>query len=343
MSSPEHLVSNKMFTHACPFQSQVYSCRLYLDSDETTGSGYKTSRKKFTPSTCSINEFRPKQFLTLLRNKRLMFSGDSMSMQNFIMVACSLHVEAESEYSKEWCIKPECAEGAEHCQLVTAKVFYPEYNTTIVFLGTQAFDYNSKHHGEHDLIEYIDYGQLWSPFDILLLNVGLHASSRDWLSKVTQKISEQYNCTKPDQRPILIWRETSAQHFDTESDGEPSGYFNYPNKEPCVQHSDFDKAYLEDYRNRIPERWMNRYQIPILRINNASSLAMDQHFGLHPRIKYTDCTHFCDQSGVLYFFRDLLYEALPFLLEEKKEELARFQEHPEWFAVKQKIKIAALG
>jgi hypothetical protein len=246
------------------------------------------------------------------------------------------------------------------CHLGESSVYYPDYNVTIMYIADYEFDDRGKMHARHSLKQYYNAaGFAYEPpssiipatssirttgthsssstasannRDIMLLNIGLHLRDVSEVSGIYNMISDEYNQTKANflnisdpniySPPILIWRETSSQHFDTSESRAPSGYFDSKHNRhvttPCVAYKNTTQAYLEDYRNRYADRWFNENNnIPIMRIANVTGLAVDQHIGKQHRsdtANAVDCTHFCDESGIFYYWREVLYNMLPIII-----------------------------
>lgn len=117
--------------------------------------------------------------------------------------------------------------------------------------------------------------------------------------------------------PLILWRETSAQHFDHGIGGcYPPAPWNhlYRNIDPhnftCTAVS-YDEMVAGNWRNRMvdeagfgDENW--QFKIPSLRVWNVTAMASD----LHPRVlgdrkesqagMIADCTHFCPSFGGMY-------------------------------------------
>jgi hypothetical protein len=117
--------------------------------------------------------------------------------------------------------------------------------------------------------------------------------------------------------PLLLWRETSAQHFDGGEGG------NYPRVEnewladvdvatfECTSHP-FEEMLATNFRNDLVHDpgfvdHNLRVIIPILKVWNVTSMAAN----LHPvtlggrdheirGISTADCTHFCPTFGGMY-------------------------------------------
>jgi hypothetical protein len=295
-------------TTTCPVRTYTCKDRTY---------GHEVAHQKFFPNGCDVPELDPLPFLHSLENRRLFLYGDSVTLEFFVFLICSLHQTTENiHYNITRDVR--FKQGFSH-----AEVTYPISNTTISYLDFSLMGKPLEHHMQH----YIGHGRLFSPYDILLLNYGLHYHTAAEMLHVVKSVVEDYNSTNPFTRPILLWRDISPAHFDSEEDGAPSGYWVSMTKAPCVPYANFTKAFLQDYRNRICDHWMLKYDIPIMRINNVTGLAWDQHYGIVDLRKgFMDCGHFCEVSGVFYYWRDLLFNIVPLLLKEREEELMRWKE-----------------
>lgn len=112
---------------------------------------------------------------------------------------------------------------------------------------------------------------------------------------------------------------TSPQHFDT-----PNGYGN-KNKSvhyfPCHHYHKLNDAYVENFHNRLVDQMFNYSRhVPILRVWNVSSIAVDQHIYWQHRIDkevFYDCTHFCENSWVYYYWREILYNIFPLVIHQR--------------------------
>jgi hypothetical protein len=254
-------------TSSCPYSS-AYSCHLHPH-------GFRSAHQKFFPTNCELPEFNPTTFLQSLKNRRLLLSGDSTTLQFYVVLICSLHGISENIY------KIEFPDPKSIHTLVRGEVYYPVYNATLLIAATHAKKLNNMTQGENPFQDYVHYAQLFSPYDIALLNFGMNFNSQEQMFHIVKQLSENFNeTTNPFTRPIFLWRETSPQNFDSSEDKMPAGYYIYPSKAPCVGYPDARKAYQEDFRNRLSDHWMvNRYSIPIMRVHNVSALGFDQHYG----------------------------------------------------------------
>ena len=192
-----------------------------------------------------------------------------------------------------------------------AHVFYPEYDAHIKYIGTHLQSINGKLHGNNTLHEYKAYGGLNNvDKDILLLNFGVHFHSKDDYTKPITALVKEYIQNKPS-LPHLIWRETSPQHFDN-----PNGLFIREGK--CVAYKNYTRVFLHNFYNRAVDEIFQQYNadIPILRIYNSTMTEHFAHIDEQDRTDekhLSDCTHFCQPSGVLNHWIELFYNAILFL------------------------------
>mmetsp|Transcript_7674 Transcript_7674/g.21832 ORF Transcript_7674/g.21832 Transcript_7674/m.21832 type:complete len:316 (+) Transcript_7674:698-1645(+) len=149
--------------------------------------------------------------------------------------------------------------------------------------------------------------------DIMLANMGLHHNRR---GEFKLALTAFANLLKYESErralPLILWRDTSAQHFGGGEGGNyPRDHGYLRNVDPhtfqCSKHSqEVMKAW--DWRNRyLTEMGFAadsfRVDIPIMRIWHVTSVA----YWLHPRTHgfntehaVADCTHFCPTYGGIY-------------------------------------------
>eukprot|EP01040_Poterioochromonas_malhamensis_P010764 gene10764-11732_t len=288
---------SEWWEHACPAQSRIWTCRRH-DANETSGHGYEAYSQRFVPSNCALRSFDPLEFMNMLRNR--------------------LHGAVAAQYNLSWhevtkIFGPDDCPKAEHCHLHSSSVYYPEYNTTITLYLEYFF---------HPLLFYYEQLRLTSN-DIVLFNRGFHVHEENIMHEEVKSFFDEYLKLPESHQPLLIWRESSPQHFDT-----PNGYYNRSRLHfPCHPYNNVAKAYAEDFHNRFVDQMFTYYRhIPIMRVWNVSSIAGDQHVSLQHRIDEPggyDCTHFCENSGVYYHWREVLYNILPFAIQYKEKSVRK--------------------
>ena len=289
---------------ACPAEMALFSCYLntYLE-------GANAEISRWQSSSCILDSFRPVSFLELLRNKRLMFCGDSLQMQFFQSIICSVHGTGIQEYNLSW-INISHIYGPNLFHLdrdIVNSVYYPAYNATILLYIPPVHEH---HYETNFLLQYIELGQL-TLNDVLVVNFGVGLKN---IESAVLSLAKQHSELESTNRPWLIWREVSIQHFQNTNKSVPLGYYNGSNNNlPCLTRIDRNRAYEEDYRNRFAERVMLQHNITILRTSTALYDAMNMHSTKQWQVgssRFYDCTHYCMPSGVFYHWRDLLFNAL---------------------------------
>lgn len=309
----DHNYAHPMNPNQCPIPCK-YSC-----SGEK---GSNLSHRYFQHDDCDLEEFNPSKFLSMFRNRRLLMIGDSITSQLWTMIACSIHAVVPTEYHITREPSGVVDEGL---------AFYKEYNFTFQYLcpfyryhsRPSTLPANDEAEDNNNLDDFLKFSNISSSFDLVIMNIGLHHHLISTFRPIVEKYIQQYDKMDPATRPILLWRETSPQHFDWRDENLPMGYHTTPTKDPvCYEYPNYTLAFTQDFRNRLAELFMNRYHIPIMRIYNVTRTENNAHNGLPPgRNKFTDCTHFCQDSGIFYYMRDLLYNIIPVLTKHREEEL----------------------
>eukprot|EP01040_Poterioochromonas_malhamensis_P013946 gene13946-15398_t len=308
---------SEWWEHACPAQSRIWTCRQH-DANETSGHGYEAYSQRFVPNNCALRSFDPLEFMNMLRNRQLAMIGDSITLQFFTMVVCSLHGAVAADYHLNWTplthiFGPDDCPDVVHCHLGGSSVYYPHFNTTI----TLSLEYL-----HHPFLFFHQQLRLTSN-DIVLFNRGIHVHEAKIMHEEVKSFFDEYLKLPETHQPMLIWRESSPQHFDT-----PNGHYNKSRLHfPCHPYNNFAKAYVKDFRNRVVDQILTYHKhIPIMRVWNVSSIAGDHHVSLQHRIDEPggyDCTHFCENSGVYYYWREVLYNILPLVIEHKEKSMRK--------------------
>eukprot|EP01040_Poterioochromonas_malhamensis_P003152 gene3152-3360_t len=202
---------SKWWEHACPAQSRIWSCRRH-DADETSGHGYEAYSQRFVPNNCALNGFDPFKFMHMLRNRRLVMIGDSITVQFYTMIICSLHGVVAAEYNLNWLdvsstFGREDCRSEEHCHLQSSSVYYPHYNTTIIVdleYGNRSFSLYSRHH------------QL-TPNDVVVFNRGLHVHDANIMKQEVRYFFDEYLKLPETHQPMLIWYRSPSTYSFTAS------------------------------------------------------------------------------------------------------------------------------
>lgn len=146
---------------------------------------------------------------------------------------------------------------------------------------------------------------------IILFNVGLHYNQPEeyfeFLSEF-EKVCLRKACTNG----TLIWQETSAQHFP----GSKNGLFVRRGKcsRGCSQ-LDRGKLVSVDFRNKMANELMLKYNIQILPVWELTQAAHSMHVQYNSKSGVCDCTHFCNVPyGVFRAYNRILQAFLSDIL-----------------------------
>jgi len=292
---------------------------------------------RLVPDDCELFPFEPLEFLNLIKGHRMIFWGDSVQRQFFAYITFRLRMYQVEESMR---IAGDQTEGdpidPKHCKLsrtpynnglllpdacfdIQANMFektqscmrYLDGSTALCFVRTSGSVVDERN---------VPFWNELDENDILFANVGLHLNSRRKfrasMAEFTKLLEYQYMSGK--ELPLMMWRDTSAQHFGGGEGGNYPRDYKWLRSVPTATFKCTTYPYEEqrdhDWRNsELMDRGFGidnlRVQIPILRVWNTTALASE----LHPRILgsttdrawqaetgVADCTHFCPTKGGMY-------------------------------------------
>ncbi len=176
---------------------------------------------------------------------------------------CSLHGAVAAQYNLSWHAEVTNIFGPEDCSIA---IFTVVQFTTLSIIQLL-----------HYYLEYF-YRPLWFFYqqlrltsnDIVLFNRGFHVREENIMQQEVKSFFNEYLKLPESHQPMLIWRESSPQHFDT-----PNGYYDRGRLHfPCHPYNNVAKAYAENFHNRFVDQMFTYYRhIPIMRVWNVSSMA----------------------------------------------------------------------
>ncbi|CAJ1963956.1 unnamed protein product [Cylindrotheca closterium] len=266
-------------------KSLAYSCpKLYWEHDTHD-------------STCQVNSFDPRSFLSTFRGRTLVFAGDSLSahpckdLQDTLKGSGYDSSQVNTSYSSDPFRK-----GILHgCQEFE--------NGVLICCSWLAFSNAKKERYWANIklfsaINGIALNVL-DPSDLMIWNTGLHHTSHysgtigdmTWL--VNNTLSDWKTSKSLASVPTLWWKECYAQHFknghwDSWSDVQRYKTAKYKNlKRQCYDISKLSVENETGIYNEAAEPVVRSFGVPILRVHKASIPLHRQHFNA------IDCTHFC--------------------------------------------------
>ncbi|CAM9118127.1 unnamed protein product, partial [Phaeothamnion confervicola] len=268
------------------------------------------SLRRFVSDDCEMAEFDPLWFLSLIKGQEVVLLGDSLTMQFFVALVCSLHGAAPTaaRYKIDWAGiadrfgANDCPADNVHCYVGGGTVFYPDYNASITLYQFPNWV------PSYSLAQHFEPGKPGRG-DIIVINFGLHYDNPEKLEADVLRLAKEYSDIPVEDRPFLLWRETSPQHFGSD------GFYTDPTTKCAPTTGLTDPAHVRHFRVDVPDRIFPSYKVPILRTYKAGSTEWWTHVGkqvdrVDGEAGRHDCTHFCEPSGVILHWRELFFNAL---------------------------------
>lgn len=331
----------KWLEQACPAQMAVYTC--YFHGNVTRARELEMRRyvphppTAPTPPSSSSDEqchaFHAIELLELLRNKHVVFIGDSILTQLWVSLVCLLGPLTQTQLSIHWgrmfhCNDITCPAGDsnEHSLIGNSWAYLPSSNTSFVLEIVP--EYNLK------AIQHIYSTHRLTATDLVIMNFGVHYNKQEEFGHAIGAfmrgvVGEMYkhqpqpidmeagaDGSREDQAawkshlPPILYFQTAPQHF-----GGESGY--YQGKDSNVTNCEPVSARIKDidWRNRILDEHLgtNDSNSPVHLVRTADALysQYDAHVASNPYpSEPMDCTHWCFPSGIFNYLQLMLYNAV---------------------------------
>ncbi|KAJ8423504.1 hypothetical protein Cgig2_023088 [Carnegiea gigantea] len=303
----------------CPFIEHQFDCRKNGRSD----SDYLKFR--WEPSECRLPRFNGVDFLSSLRGKKVMFVGDSISLNQWQSLACILHTST-----------PDATYTLTRAGGLSDFTF-PAYNASLMFLRDGfLIKIETEKIGRVLELNSVSQGQSWKGIDILVFNtwhwwlhtgrkqpwdfiedgkemhkdmdrlVAYEKGLRTWarwvdihLGNTTTKV--YFQGVSPDHMNSLRWPNSNARSTCI---GE---------KEPVQGASTNAGLGGQHPAERVVEKVVGEMSRPVhlLRVTRLSQMRKDGHPGMYGLggHRVPDCSHWC-LPGVPDTWNHLLYASL---------------------------------
>lgn len=263
-------------------------------------------RRRWRPDSADCLEFWPHAWLELMRNKRVLFVGDSLMMQVAHSLVCSLDLTTKTifnprwEFAK-WMSRKICPWEHDHCNSKGGNYFFPLANSTIsvVFAGryTQINFFGT-------LSKY-----MITKDDLVVISFGAHYRDKEsFVEDITNMRKEIVDSGRRDV-PHILYTQALPQHFNS-----INGYYD-PSivSNVCTQFANISQVYEHDWRNRLVEDILEQ-QSKIILVRHVSELysQWDAHVELMPNggFDFADCSHWCFPGEVFRYIHRILFNSI---------------------------------
>lgn len=259
-------------TLMCPADTFMFSCLFH----QAIPRSFDVLKRRFVPKGKNCIPYSPLEFLGLIRNRKLYLIGDSIMLQVFQTLACSLHMATKSIFRIRWEYtfkSPKvCPLHSVHCHIGGGLIQFPLLNSSIVYRNMYTYHRKS-------LMNEVLIG--CSVEDVVILNIGAHYNAKEEFEEHMQNLAtDLYKIRHYRGSPIVLFRESLPTHFSYSVN--QSGYFQQGEvSTSCKPYSHImntTEIYNKDWRNRIADKYLNLSNIDgVIRMAEALYSQYDAH------------------------------------------------------------------
>ncbi|CAL0303850.1 unnamed protein product [Lupinus luteus] len=297
---------------SCPFIDPQFNCQKYGRPDKLY------QKYKWTPFSCPLPRFNGLKFLERYRGKKVMFVGDSLSLNQFNSLACMLHA---------WVPKSRTTYGQRDA---LSSVTFEDYGLELFLYRTPYLvDLDREKAGRVLKLDSIKSGDAWRGMDVLIFNTWhwwTHTgNAQPWdYVEVNGKLLKDMNRFIAYYIGLTTWAKWVEKNVNPSQTKvfflgiSPVHYqgkdWNQPAKSCMTETQPF---FGLKYPAGKPMAWtivnkvLNRITKPVyfLDVTTLSQYRKDAHPEGYSGVMATDCSHWC-LPGLPDTWNELLYAAL---------------------------------
>ncbi|KAB2059635.1 hypothetical protein ES319_A11G319400v1 [Gossypium barbadense] len=300
-------------TMDCPFIEKEFDCQANGRPDQL----YLKYRWK--PNDCMLPRFNAKDLLRKLKGKKMMFIGDSLSLNQWQSLTCMLHAFLpQSNYTV-------------HREGNLSTFYLPEYEVSLM-LSRNAFlvDIVQENIGTVLKLDSIKNGESWKGYDFLIFNTWhwwLHTGRKQpWdFIESRGKVKKDMDRMAAYREALRTWSKWVDSNVNTTTtqvffQGISPTHFNGKEwngtKATTCTHQIRPATDLTYESGPPPEvmivkEVLKNMSTPVvlLDITRLSQLRKDGHPSIYTGLKGNDCSHWC-LAGVPDTWNEILYAIL---------------------------------
>ncbi|KAI3445105.1 hypothetical protein Pfo_001770 [Paulownia fortunei] len=300
----------------CPFIRKEFDCIKYGRSDDLY------LKYRWQPNDCDLPRFDGVKFLRELKGKKVMFIGDSISLNQWQSLTCLLYTALYGSNVTQ--------EANDSMSTVT----FQDYEVSVAYFPSHYLvDIEMEQFGRVLKLNSLKNGEIWKQVDILIFNTWLWFNRRgikqswDYIEDdgiVVEDMDRMVAFTKA----LMTWAkwvESDVDSYQTKvffRGISPSHYRGVEWNEPGVRNCSKETRPLtgSTYPTGVPlaakvvkdilsSNISSLKSVHLLDITILSQLRKDGHPSTYNGFKGMDCTHWC-VAGVPDTWNQLLYAQL---------------------------------